>query len=333
MNDPIHDLEHALAQAARRRLNPPSAPLRRHVSRRTALAALGALVIAGSATAATIHFTGTPSKPLAGPIGPGERGHAYALSLIPDWRAGAAGWCTLLRLTTGAGLTSAGAGCGPAPAAGSGLIAGGMTYGQHGRGLEYAVTSADTRAVRFGNVTVATSADASLPSGWRYAIHIADTPSTTSSGGPPATPRFAPPVLLDAQGRTIPFQAPGARNGRAARSRPVTQANPARRCAIGTAPGYIAGYARVAVGAPKLASHVQGRPFFSCAYTVFHRGDIRGGLTAAILLDAQFPDRAAPDLPHAPGISARRLGRAWLVVYGRSAPDRARLLERLRPRL
>lgn len=113
----------------------------------------------------------------------------------------------------------------------------------------------------------------------------------------------------------------------------MTHADPARRCVIGRASGYRARYARVAVARPRLPRRIEGRAFFSCAYTVFRAADGRSSLTAAILLDALDPAARAASLPAAPGISARRLGHGWLVVRGESAEARSALLARLRPRL
>jgi hypothetical protein len=120
---------------------------------------------------------------------------------------------------------------------------------------------------------------------------------------------------------------------RQGRSRLVTRAHPAQRCVIGAAEGYVAGYARVAVRRPKAAPRTEGRTFASCANTVFHLENRRGGLSVAILLDAHHPRATAAPLPPAPDLSGRRLGPGWIVVSGGSAADRQHLLDRLHPRL
>lgn len=102
---------------------------------------------------------------------------------------------------------------------------------------------------------------------------------------------------------------------------------------IGGADGYVAGYARVALSRPQPAPRLEGRAFASCANPVFHTKPSRGGLNAAILRDAQRPDRRADALPRTPGLSGRRLGPGWIVVFGGEAADRRRLLHRLHPRL
>jgi hypothetical protein len=113
----------------------------------------------------------------------------------------------------------------------------------------------------------------------------------------------------------------------------VTNANPARRCVIGTAPGFIAGYRRVALGTARIPDRTEGRVFASCATTIFHARGKQGGLTVAILLDAKNPRARAASLPRTPGLSARRLGPGWLVVYGQTRAQRTQLLDRLTPRL
>ena len=52
---------------------------------------------------------------------------------------------------------------------------------------------------------------------------------------------------------------------------------------------------------------------------------------AAVLLDANHPGERAPELPATPRfLSGRRVGNAWLVVFGgTSARERARVLDRL----
>ena len=69
--------------------------------------------------------------------------------------------------------------------------------------------------------------------------------------------------------------------------------------------------------------------FLSCATTVIYDGKRR--FRAAVLLDANHPGAEAPSLPATPRfLSGRRVGDAWLVVFGgASAQERARVLARL----
>jgi len=305
--------------------------------------------------AAVVGLSTEPSKPLAGPVSdraPSAR--AYAVLLLPDLRAGQAGWCSLVRRSSGDRLTSAGGGCGPARAAGGAQIVGGGSSDNRDS-IRYAVVTAKTRAVRFDDRTlVATRSDPSLPYGWRYAIAITRAPpglgpnavgiapepthspmTTTPHPRPePSKPTLSPvrPVGLDVNGNVLPATTAADDQTRQGRSRLVTKARPARRCVIGGADGYVAGYARVALSRPQPAPRLEGRAFASCANTVFHTKPSRGGLNAAILLDAQRPDRRADALPRTPGLSGRRLGPGWIVVFGGVAADRRRLLHRLHPR-
>lgn len=367
MTDFIDGLERDLVEAARREnvARRAAAPSRRRRFTGRGLAlGLATLVLAGSATAAVVGLTTERSKPLAGPIDatkPSAR--AYAVSLRPDLRAGQAGWCGVVRLSTGGRFNGVGSGCGPARAAGGAQIAGGGMYG-NGRSLQYVVVTAKTRAVRFDERTlVATRSDPSLPYGWRYAVAVTDpvpalsapsieppatgtavpghVPSRTTPGAASAAPATAPPPLpepvvwiqYDAKGRALPATTRADDHTRQGRSRLVTNERPARRCVIGGAEGYVAGYARVAVTRPKPAPRIEGRAFASCANTVFHARNRRGGLSVAILLDSHRPRATAAPLPLTPGLSGRRLGPGWIVVYGGATADRDRLLERLRPRL
>jgi len=360
MTDFMDGLEADLVEAARRENDAGRAAAssrRRRVTGRGLALGLATLVLAGSATAAVVGLTAEPSKPLAGPVRDGApSARTYAVSLLPDWRAGQAGWCAQLRVVRGGGSIGTGTGCGPARAAGGSQIVAGGAIGDL-QSIKYAVVTARTRAVRFDERTlVATRRDPSLPYGWRYAVALVDTPAAErpsavgimpTPGGPsaatrttraPATSHPKPPkpfmpVQYDAQGNELPATTRADDHSRQGRSRRVTEARPARRCVIGGAEGYVAGYARVQTSRPKSAPRIEGRAFGSCAYTVFHPKHKPGGLTAAILLDSHHPRARAAALPRTPGLSGRRLGPGWIVVYGGSAADRQRLLERLRPRL
>jgi len=320
MNDPLAQLEQLLTDAARRRRAAGTVPARGR-ARRVLIICAAALAVAGTATAAVIRLTAKPSKPLAGSVDSARR---YQVSLIPDLRAGTAGWCGSLRLGEHGRTTAAGLGCGPARAAGDHMIVGGGIGGggDNTTSVSYVVVTADVPAVRFGRTTVGTRADPSLPNGWRYAVFI-----DRADPEPPA------PRPLDAHGRPVAMTLSADNSTRAARSRAVTSARPARHCVIGTAPGFIAGYRRVALGRPRIPQNTEGPVFASCATTIFHTHDRRGGLTVAILVNAHNPKAPAAPLPRAPDLSAERLGPAWLVVYGQPAARRARLLNRLAARL
>ncbi len=338
MTDFIDGLEHDLVDAAARQSEArrtAAAVRRRRFSGRGLAVAVAALVVGGSATAAVVSTTGQPSKPLAGPVtASASNARGYAISLGPDLRAGQMGWCAAIRLTNAGAATGGSAGCRTPPAAGGNLIAtsGVDLAGRNTNVVEFAVVTSRVRMVRFADRrVVATRADPTLPYGWRIAVRIARGRGRAPVGKPAGLPPA--PVPFDERGRMLPATTPADVGQRGARSRLVTRTDPARRCIIGRARGHVAGYARVAVGSPRPAKRIEGRAFFSCAYTVFHTPDQRSPLTAAILLDALDQERRAAELPPSPNLSGRRLGPGWLVVQGGTAGQRRTLLKTLRPRL
>ncbi|HEY1538590.1 MAG TPA: hypothetical protein VGF63_04265 [Solirubrobacteraceae bacterium] len=329
MTDFIEGLERDLVQAAdrltRTRRTAAIARRRRLPGRGLAIA-VAALVVAGSATAAVVRLATQPSEPLAGPIGASR---AYAVSLAPDLRAGQAGWCGGVRYSSGGRTTSGGTGCAPPRAAGGAIVVSGL--GGVGETIRFAITIPSARAVRFaGAMAVATRGDRTLPYGWRYAVATRKPPSDARRPGPSS---FAAPIALAADGRKLPATTQADRGTGGGSSRLVTGAAPARRCVIGGARGFAAGYARVAVRLPHLPSRIEGRAFASCAYTVFHVPGSHAHVTAAILLDAQRPSSRAAALPPVPGLDGHRLGRGWVVASGATAARRRSLLARLHPRL
>jgi len=249
-----------------------------------------------------------------------------------------------MRLTSGSRLLAAGGGCGPVRGAGAAQIVAGGVVGK-GEAIEYAVVTARVAAVRFDNSpTVATRTDPTLPYGWRYAVAVVASDPEPAPVLPPADngavaspPAHGPvptaPVALDAADHELPATTHADGRSRGAGSRAVTRAEPARRCVIGRATGYVAGYARVALGTPRIPPRTEVRAFATCAVTVFHTHAPGSALKAAILLDAHRPTAQAAALPRAPGLSGRRLGPGWLVVYGGRAAQRADLLSRLTSRL
>ncbi len=343
MTDFVDGLEQDLVDAARRQATSrrAAAGIRRaRLPGRGLALALGAMLVAGSAAAAVVGLNAEPSKPLTGPVSDAKLSvRAYAISLLPDLRAGEAGWCGLMRVTSSGRFFGAGMGCGPARGAGAAQIVGGGVYGK-GEAIEYTVVTSNVAAVRFDKrTTVATRTDPTLPYGWRYAVAVVPSgtlpapapPAGSDAVASPPTPGrdLTAPVALDAAGHELPATTHADDHSRGAGSRAVTRAEPARRCVIGRAPGYIAGYARVALGTPRVPPRTEGRAFAACAVTVFHTHAPRSGLKAAILLDAHRPSELAAALPRTPGLSGRRLGPGWLVVYGASASRRADLLSRL----
>lgn len=364
MTDFIDGVERDLVDAATRRAHQRRSALtrfRRRAPRRGLAIAIVALLAAGSATAAVVTLTAAePSRPLAGAVDDAKPSvRSYAITLLPSLQTGQAGWCTILRLSSGGEPTSGGMGCGPARAAGGNMIAAGGAFGPR-QNIEYVVATSNTRAVRFSDgQLVATRSDPTLPYRWRYAVAITAgqpqpsvTPPATATiprtgrgantsraqatprpNTPPSRPPMSAPVLLDAHGRELASTTRADNHARGARTRRVTQTQPAERCIIGTARGYRISTARVALGEARVAPRLQGRAFFTCARTIFRNPRSRTTLNAMILLDARHPQHRAAALPPTPALSGRQLGTGWLAIYGGNAEQRNALLRRLQPRL
>ncbi len=319
--DPFDDLRAELVRAATRQRTPR---LRVVGRRRTAVLGLAVLAVGGTATAAVVTRTAEESAPLTAtlPASPSVRG--YAISIGPDLRAGAVGWCTVTRFTAGGRPTVTGSGCGGAAGAGSGFVAGGFaTFGEGV--LRQAIVTRRVAAVVFpGNRRVVPRADPRLPFGWRAAVLY-----QSRGRFDPSRPSFE--TYEGADGRPIPRPTAQAMFSRGVRSRKVTTARPAARCVIGATPGFRVVDARVAVGAPKVPE-LEDPAFASCGRTVLRAGEDRTRFDVAILRDAEDPAARAAPLPRTPGLSGRRLGPAWLVVAGGTAAERQRLLAGLDPR-
>ncbi len=320
--DPFDDLRTELVRAAAGRSAPRAWRRRRHA----ATLGLAVLAVGGTATAAVVSQTAEPSAPLAARLQAGASARSYAISIAPDLRAGAVGWCTTVRFTSDGRPTGFAADCGGAAAGGVPSVAG--AFGVAGRGLlrQEIVTRRVAVVVFPGNRRVVPRAEPRLPFGWRAAILY-----EPSARYDPRRPDFA--SFEDARGRPIANPFSQSRFARGARSRKVTGAQPATRCVIGAAAGFRVVHARVAVGKPRVP-RLEDPAFGSCARTVFRRrGGRRTSLNAAILRDAERPAARAATLPPTPGLLGRRLGPAWLVVSGGTTADRRELLAALDARL
>jgi hypothetical protein len=331
--DPFATLRDEL-RAAEQRLAAPPAPvkLRRLRGRRPLLVAIAVLTLGGSATAAVVSLTGgTPSPPLRGRTPPGSGIRTYALSLRPDLRAGVAGWCDTITFGLGGRSYGGAEGCGPAPLAGMAQVAGGsimagLTHRGVQRGIDYRIVGPQVAAVRLADGRrIIPRADPALPFGWKAAIVFTE----HRQSRPPAV--F---TLLDPADRVIgtsgletdrnPFR------GVAALPTVKVDARhpPDRPCAIHhRALPHLSARDQTVVGVPIAsgAAPVLGRAFRSCAAALFYDG--RHRVTAAVLTDVAGPAVEAADLPlRAPNISARRIGRNWLVTYGPDPASRRKVL-------
>lgn len=95
------------------------------------------------------------------------------------------------------------------------------------------------------------------------------------------------------------------------------------------------GYTLSRTRRPEVAADLTAEVFASAlaaALVADLPSDQRAAVLARIVDERSYADIAAA-LPRTPGLSGRRLGPGWIVVFGGQAADRRRLLARLRPRL
>jgi hypothetical protein len=373
MNDHLGQLQQALSDAARREYGARAGkrrPQRAAVfpagddgstARRTwvrslrrwppfALVAM-TLTISATAAAAIVVLVDRSSAPLSGTV-PSLRALRYDVPLTPDLEAGHAGWCSDPRFTI-AGVPSpysGGGACAPSYRPGTPIVlAGGepisnaesllksshtpVTAKQGHTNLFWAIVTSRVGAVRLspGHVVLARRDDR-LPSGWKAVIAFV-------SGQ-------IDPVALDGAGRAIP-ESPnaGLPTTTRATTRSVVAGVASRPCSIHAPhlPEVTASWGVLATRVPTLGSSVTANVLFSCARSWYSIKGFTEAASAAILLSAQDPRRAAPALPGLrpsghPGIFAEdggadgpllatRVGRGWLVVQGPSTSIDATLLD------
>jgi hypothetical protein len=320
---------------------------------------LAALALAAGATAAAaitvLVGRGSGSAPLSGTV-PSLRVLHYDVPLTPDLEAGDAGWCSEPRFwISGVRSPYAGGGtCSPSYRPGTPVsLAGGepisneknllrsshtrLTAQQGRTSLFWAVVAPRVTAVRLGpGYVVAARRDSRLPSGWKAVVAFASGQTD--------------PVALDSAGRVIREPPGGLPTTTRTATRPAKPGGPAASspCSIHALrlPDVTASWGVVATRVPTLGSSVTANVLFSCARSWYSIKGYPEAPSAAILLGARDPRRAAPALPGLtptghPGIFledggvggpllATRVGRAWLVVQGPSTSIDAMLLAALR---
>ena len=374
MNDHLGQLQQALSDAATReygarahRREPRrvaagagTSKVRRgwvRSSRRFSPFALAALVLAICATAAAaiVVLVDRGSAPLSGSV-PSLRALHYDVPLTPDLEAGHAGWCSDPRFSIGTVRSpySGGGTCSPSYRPGTPILLAGeepignaenllksshtpVTAQQGHTNLFWAVVTSRVAALRLspGHVVIPRR-DSRLPSGWKAVIAFV-------SGQ-------IDPVALDSAGRVIREPAGnGLPTTTRATARSIKSGDSAKSslCSI-HAPrlsDVTASWGVLATRVPTLGSSVTGNVLFSCARSWYSIKGYTEAPSAAILLSARDPRRAAPALPGlkstghsgvfvedggADGpLLATRVGRAWLVVQGPSTHIDATLLKAL----
>lgn len=330
------------------------------------LAGAGILLAAatggGTPVEAPLHLPPEPSPLSARDAGSTSR--PIGVSLSPNLEGGQAGWCvTILEKHGGASGT-----CGPLPTVGHPLLIGTSGWAQGDRDTTTTEVTAPRVAYFLVNGTrrVATKTLPGLPYGLRVAIihtplhgsadRLAPVDRRQSDRRRPirrlATGTLAAQstVPLDAQGKPIAesrdYGAVWFRDW----NRPATPLKGPCQLRVSGLRGVTAEWGQVATAIRPYPEQIVGRGFLSCIDTEYY---IPGrGMRAAVLLDAANPGAGAPaeipglqPIPQVPGlyngagglasrgpITARREGKAWIVVAGggRNAEEaRIRLLRHL----
>ncbi len=349
---------------------------------RPAFAILFVLLLAGSAAAAvTLSLRSAPLSgrlPAGGsPVPPGyafsEAGKRYRIVLAPVLSAGSSGWRSFITFASRSKRSTAGGGSGYPTRAqplwlGEGTNFPGMSPA-NGRVLEYVLTGPAVTAVRIGSLTVTTRSASALPLEDRIAVF-----TLPASIPPLSLPPQAPPLRAGRSGagsKTLPGSpevVPLGRNGRpigghtkstartaAARSwyrGPGRSLPPLARsgaCQLGEhgLPGLKPVWGQV-VSSIRPVRDATGELLLSCLQSTYRLG--KWTLTAAVLLNAEHPEAAAPGPipgavpvkgapatvqagdPSPPGaLTAKRVGNMWLVVAGgRDLSQRLEVLDALR---
>ncbi len=318
----LEQLEEELIDAVHRHAGRASAPeaTRRLTSRRSLFASarrrrawiglVGALLVAGSATAAVL--VQSRSRPLQGTVRGvqgifGVSAANYQARAFPYLAVGWSGWCASVEFQAGQDRSFADYGCGPNEASGAPMIAGGGPTGGPGGVYDFGFVTSRVAAIRlFNGTTIIPIASAHLPSWMRaYIAFVLGRPST----------QIPSDLLLDRSGHAIPQ--PAITRANAAEHLPTRAINPSDTGAVPCAIRE-----RSSSGIAPLAETVstvapwprrQRDSFLACANATF-RIDATT-LAVAVLLNASDPDQPAPPLPEltrVPGqpglLGARGLG-------------------------
>jgi hypothetical protein len=264
--------------------------------------------------------------------------------VIPDLEPGDVGWCSYPRFwyPRGSHRTTAigqGGTCAPALTGDPPVILGGG-----GNSLFWAIVSPQVAGVRVGpHEVIRPRSSPRLPNGWRAVVTFSA--AFNPSSNPPKTPL---PELIPLDRSGHPISQGSVRSLAGVPLRSVDPNHPPNGpCALHGA--NLAGVTRqweVAVTSlPHFGSSVANDALFACAHSWYLFRPNAPAVSAAILLNARYPEQPAPPLPDlhttataglftedggsSGDITARRMGRAWLVVQGGTPRTRANLLENL----
>jgi hypothetical protein len=348
--------EHGVIDETRREDGPEQGVIeearRRHQARRVrgALAAcillaagLAGMLLASSGGGARaegpLHLAPEPAPvPFAALLDAAHRD--VVVRLVPNLEGAQAGWCEQIIQRH-----MAGGGCDQLPTKTTALFAAstGWGYGEHDE-TTVVITAPEVSNVLFSNRRRSqTSADPELPYGLRLAVlktpHRSDRPR----------PITAVAAFEHAGRRLTNRSAPGSRLPWRIWNPPAAPAHGA--CQLRLTAGYRAKteWGQVAAMIGPYPAPLLGRGFLACIDSEYY---VPGrGMRASVLLDAARPDRAEPTaipglspVAGLPGIyntargyqfepmTARREGRAWIVVAGggrNSEEARIRLLNHL----
>ncbi|MEV4419141.1 hypothetical protein AB0L40_04090 [Patulibacter sp. NPDC049589] len=310
---------------------PTPPPAGRRHGRLPVLAVLAGLAVGGTATAAAIVATRSPSRPLSGRLvpGAGPSDGRYVVRIGPSLDAGDTSWCTTTQVRVGDRIAGS-SGCGGAATTRQPVVAAGglMDVSRGGTSVLSAVVDRRVSAMRLPSGRRITPVRApELPDGFRAIVATSD--AGDAEGDPVFEGRDGRPIPAPTGRSFLPRQATRDASTASARTAP---------CSIAGTGSARLGTQRVLRSPPTAAPRANGRPFLTCASVVVRMRGRR--FVAAVLLDAKHPgDRPAP-LPGAvresdgtyraePALSAVRSRDTWLVVRGVDGAVRRAVLRRL----
>jgi hypothetical protein len=263
---------------------------------------------------------------------------AFNVRLVPTLKVGQAGWCTVIEEHGVTGMSA----CGGVPRPSSPFLqVQGWGEGCSHISRTVAVTIPQVAAVVVnGGSHVATEPLPGLPYGLRAAriLSPAGTPAQCRAGDVPGTttkPLDAHGRLISSRWPTLPLQ------GRVGSWR-YPGRPPEGVCALraGGVPGLSTSSGEVLSAIRPFPGRIVGHAFLPCIATVYRLGQLP--LRATVVLDALNPSarvaalpdfkavRGAPGFFSEGGLTARRSGRAWLIVgQGSGLAERMRLLRHL----